>query len=118
MLSRIIFAAFSLAVFFWGFTLTLEAQAFDMSSFNENLKKINESGFVLLAEQGGQIQVVGNATQFKAMISDDKAPVFYLLYKKTGKKYRVKETSDGKKDPGEYISEFYMWLVDPVSEKK
>ncbi len=118
MLSRLIFTVFSLIVFFWGFTLPLEAQAFDMSSFNENLTKINESGFVLLAEQGGQTQVVGNAAQFKAMISNGKVPVFYLLYKKTGKKYRVKDTSDGKKDPGEYIWEFYMWLVDTVSEKK
>lgn len=97
-----------------GFILAPKVQASDLSDFNDKIKKMNEAGYVLLAEQAGETLVVSNTEKFKALIASDKPPIFYLLHKETGKKYRVKDTQEAKEEGwGEKIWEFFIWLVSP-----
>lgn len=96
---------------------SMPARAADSNDFEAKLAKINAAGFVLLAQQGSKTEVVETAKEFDTLISSSNPPDFYLLHKKTGKKSKVKITYGSKKHPGEYVWEFYQWLVKTVGEK-
>ena len=99
-----------LVVTFFLFVLPF-AQAGNSNDFSEKLNKINAAGFVLLAEIDGKSEVVDSAREFESLISDGKQPVFYLLHKESGKKFKVEMEYGTKKHPGEYVWEFYEWVV-------
>jgi len=96
--------------------VSLPAPAADSFDFGEKLAEINAAGFILLAEEGDRTEVVETADEFEALISGSKPPDFYLLHKKTDKKSEVEITYGTKKHPGEYVWEFYQWLVEQFED--
>jgi|GEM_PF-5394062 len=86
-------------------------QAGGSKDFSDKLSKINASGFALVAKIDGKNEVVDNAREFEFLISGGKQPSFYLLHKKTGEKFEVEMEYGTKKHPGEYVWEFYQWVV-------